>query len=100
MAACLAAGFGTAWRTRSMRAGVLTSFTAAGMGALLSIAGAGVMLVMWHDPATVAEWRRSGGLDETFIDVPLKVIALGVAIGIVGAVLGKAAARTSFVEGK
>jgi hypothetical protein len=94
MAACLSAGFGTAWRTRSMRAGVLTSFTAAAMGALLSIAGAGVMLAIWHDPATLEEWRRSGGLDETFIDVPLKVVALGVAIGIVGAVLGKAAATS------
>jgi hypothetical protein len=93
LAACLSAGFGTAWRTRSMRAGVLTSFTAAAMGALLSIAGAGVMLAIWHDPATLEEWRRSGGLDETFIDVPLQVVALGVAIGIVGAVLGKAAAK-------
>ena len=46
-----------------------------------------------HDPATLEEWRRSGGLDETFIDVPLKVVAFGVAIGIVGAVLGKAAAK-------
>jgi hypothetical protein len=98
MAACLSAGFGTAWRTRSMRAGVLTSFTAATMGALLSIAGAGVMLAIWHDPATLEEWRRSGGLDETFIDVPLKVVALGVAIGIVGAVLGKLTARSRPTE--
>jgi hypothetical protein len=98
MAACLSAGFGAAWRTRSMRAGVLTSFTAAAMGALLSIAGAGVMLAIWHDPATLEEWRRSGGLDETFIDVPLKVVALGVAIGIVGAVLGKAVAKSRPTE--
>jgi hypothetical protein len=60
------------------------------MGALLSIAGACVMLAIWHDSATVEEWRRSGGLDETFIDVPLKVVAFG----IVGAVLGKAAAKS------
>ena len=86
------------WRTRSMRAGVLTSFTAAAMGALLSIAGAVVMLAIWHDPATLEEWRRTGGLDETFIDVPLKVIALGVAIGIAGAVIGKAAAKSRTTE--
>jgi hypothetical protein len=56
------------------------------------------MLAIWHDPATLEEWRRSGGLDETFIDVPLKVVALGVAIGIVGAVLGKAAAKSRPTE--
>jgi hypothetical protein len=36
MAACLLAGFTAAWRTRSTRAGVLTSLTAATMGALSS----------------------------------------------------------------
>lgn len=98
MAACLSAGFGTAWRTRSTRAGVLTSFTASTMGALLSIAGAGMMLAIWHDPATLEEWRRSGGLDEAFVDVPLKVVALGVAIGAAGALLGRAAARSRSTE--
>ena len=67
---------------------VLTSLTGATMGALLSIVGAGLMLAVWHDPATLAAWRRSGGLDEAFIDVPLKLIALGVTIGALGAVLG------------
>ena len=88
MAACLLAGFTTAWRTRSTRAGVLTSLTAATMGALLSIVGAALMLAVWHDPVTLEAWRRSGGLDEAFIDVPLKLIALGVTIGALGAVLG------------
>jgi hypothetical protein len=88
MAACLLAGFTAAWRTRSTRAGVLTSLTAATMGALLSIVGADLMLAVWHDPATLEAWRRSGGLDEAFIDVPLKLIALGVTIGALGAVLG------------
>ena len=37
MAACLFAGFSGAWRTRSMRAGVLTSISAATVGALISI---------------------------------------------------------------
>ena len=94
MAACLLAGFSATVRTRSMRAGVLTSLTAATMGALFSIVGAGLMLAVWHDPATLDAWRRSGGLDEAFIDVPLKLIALGVAIGGLGAVLGKGVART------
>ena len=90
--ACLLSGFSTAWRTRSMRAGVLVSLTAAGIGAVLSIVGAGAMLAIWHDPATLSEWRNSGGLDEAFIDVPLKVVAIGAVMGIAGALLGKGAA--------
>jgi hypothetical protein len=39
--------------------------------------GTGVMLAIWQDPATLDEWRNSGGLDEAFIDVPLKVVAIG-----------------------
>ena len=92
--ACLLAGFTTAWRTRSIRAGVLTSFSAATIGALLSIVGTGVMLAIWHDPATLEEWRNSGGLDEAFIDVPLKIVAIGVAMGSVGALFGKAVAKS------
>jgi hypothetical protein len=87
-AVCLLAGSNAAWRTRSMRAGVVTSLSAATMGALFSIVGTGLMLAVWHDPATPDAWR-SGGLDEAFIDVPLKVIALGGAMGTLGAVLGK-----------
>jgi hypothetical protein len=87
--ACVLTGFTAASRTQSIRAGVLTSFSAATIGAILSIAGTGVMLAIWHDRATLEAWRSSGGLDEAFIDVPLKLIALGVAIGAVGAVLGK-----------
>ena len=86
---CMLAGFVTAWRTRSMRAGVLASTTAATIAAIVSIAGAAIMLAIWHDPATLGEWRRSGGLDEAFIDVPLKIVALGVTVGSLGAALGK-----------
>ena len=86
---CLLAGFSMAWRTRSLRAGMVTSFSAATIGALLSIIGAVGMLAIWHDPATLNAWRNSGGLDEAFIDVPLKVVALGVAMGTAGALLGK-----------
>ena len=100
MAACLLAGFSAAWRTRSMRAGVLTSLSAATVGALFSIVGTGLMLAVWHDPATLDAWRRSGGLDEAFIDVPLKLIALGAAIGALGAVLGKGVARSLATEVK
>ena len=87
--ACLFTGFSTAWRTRSMRVGVLVSFSAATLGALFSIVGAGVMLAIWHDPATLQAWRSSGGLDEAFIVVPLIMVAIGGVIGSAGAVLGK-----------
>jgi hypothetical protein len=89
LAACMLAGFVTSWRTRSMRAGVLASSTAATMGAMISIVGAATLLAVWHDPATLAEWRRSGGLDEAFVDVPLKIVALGITLGSIGAALGK-----------
>lgn len=100
IAACLLASFSAVCRTRSMRAGVLTSLSAATVGALFSIVGTGLMLAVWHDPATLDAWRRSGGLEEAFIDVPLKLIALGVTIGALGAVLGKAVARGLATEVK
>jgi hypothetical protein len=92
---CALAGFVTAWRTRSMRAGVLASSTAATIGALVSIVGAAMMLAIWHDPAILAEWRRSGGVGEALIDVPLKVVAFGITMGIGGAALGKGTSRVT-----
>jgi hypothetical protein len=89
LAACLLAGFVTSWRTRSVRAGMLASSTAAMIGAMMSIAGAAMLLAIWHDPATLEEWRRSGGVDEALIDVPLKIVALGITLGSIGAALGK-----------
>lgn len=94
MVATLLSGFSTAWRTRSILAGVVTSLSAATIGAIVSIVGTGVMLAIWHDPATLYEWRNSGGLDEAFIDVPLKLVAIGTVIGGVGALLGKAVAKS------
>jgi hypothetical protein len=94
LGACLLSGFTAAWRTRSILSGVVTSSSAAIIGALLSIAGTGAMLALWHDPATLHEWRNSGGLDEAFVDVPLKLVAIGTVMGSVGALLGKAIANT------
>lgn len=95
MASCLLTGFSTAWRGRSMRAGIVISFSAATIGALISIVGTGVMLAIWHDPATLDAWRRSGGLQEAFIDVPLKLVAIGVTLGFGGALFGKGMAVVS-----
>lgn len=89
IAACLLTGGNAAWQGRSMRAGILISISAATIGALISIVGSGVMLAIWHDPATLDAWRRSGGLDEALIDVPLKIVAIGAILGSGGALFGK-----------
>jgi hypothetical protein len=88
-AACLLTGGSAAWRARSMRAGILISISAATIGALISIVGSGAMLAIWHDPTTLDAWRRSGGLEEAFIDVPLKIVAIGAILGSGGALFGK-----------
>jgi polar amino acid transport system substrate-binding protein len=87
--ASLFAGFFAAWRTRTIRAGVLISISAATIGALFSIVGTAVMLALRHDDATLDAWRNSGGLDEAFIDVPLKLVAIGAVMGFPGAVAGR-----------
>jgi len=89
LAVCSLSGFSAAWRGSSMTAGVLISLSAATIGALISIAGTGVMLAIWHDAATLEAWRHSGGLDEAFIDVPLKLVAIGATLGFGGALFGK-----------
>lgn len=90
--AALSAGFGAAWRTQSIRAGVLIAISAATIGALFSIVGSGAMLAIWHDAATLEAWRNSGGLDEAFVVVPLMLVAIGAVMGFAGALLGKFAA--------
>jgi hypothetical protein len=88
-AACMLTGGNAAWRGRSMRAAIIISISAATIGALISIVGSGVMLAIWHDPVTLDAWRRSGGLDEAFIDVPLKIVAIGAILGSGGALFGE-----------
>lgn len=92
MGTALLSGSTTATRTRSMLSGTLTAVSAAAIGALLSIIGTGFMLAIWHDPAVMDAWQRSGGLDEAFVDVPLKVVVIGGVLGTAGAVLGKVTA--------
>jgi hypothetical protein len=88
-AGCALPGFYAARRTRSIRGGLLSAVSAATIGALLSIMGTVVMLTIWHDPATLNAWRRSGGLDEALLDVPLKLVAIGAILGFAGALCGK-----------
>ena len=87
--ACTTSGFSTAWRTHSIVGGVVTSLGAAAVGSFISIVGSAVMLAIWHDLTTLDAWRSSGGLQEAFVDVPLKVMAIGAVLGLAGAVIGK-----------
>ena len=92
MAVCALPGFYGAWRARSMPAGILISISVATIGAVLSILGTGAMLTIWHDPATLDAWRRSGGLDEALLDVPLKLVAIGATLGFAVALCGRSLA--------
>jgi hypothetical protein len=92
LAACVLPGFYTAWRVRSIPAGVIISISAATIGALLSIMGTALMVTIWHDPATLNAWRRSGGLDEALIDIPLRLVAIGATLGFAGALCGRSLA--------
>jgi hypothetical protein len=74
---------------------MLISISAATIGAVLSIMGTAVMLTIWHDPATLDAWRRSGGLDEALIEVPLKLVAIGATLGFAGALCGRTLAVAS-----
>lgn len=87
---CAAAGFGAAWRTRSILGGVITSIGGAALGSVASIVGTAAMLAIWHDPATLQAWNSSGGLQEAFVDVPLKIMAMGAIVGLAGALGAKA----------
>jgi hypothetical protein len=89
MAVCLLAACRMSLRTRSVRAGLLTAVVAGALGGVVSIVGSAAMLAIWHDPATLNEWRNSGGLDEAFVGVPLIMVAVGMITGTAGALLGR-----------
>jgi hypothetical protein len=84
-----------AWASRragSLVAGTAAGVAAAGMAAVASLAGALVLLVLWHDPATLAAIRASGGLGEAFT-LPLLTVVPGAVLGTLGGVAGVALSR-------
>jgi len=84
-----AAAFWNTWRTTHIRTGVLVAVVAGAIGGVLSSAGTGVMLALWHDPATLRAWQGSGGLGEAFIGVPLLLIPISLVSGTFGAIAAK-----------
>jgi hypothetical protein len=84
----LAAGFVAAWRSRSVRAGLVAGILTATLAAVLGIAGTAGLLAISHDEQTLAAIRDSGGLSEA-LTLPLMLIAPGFVLGTFGGVLGR-----------
>jgi hypothetical protein len=87
IAVCLLGAFRTSLRTRSVRAGLLTSVMSGALGGFISILGGAVMVAF--QPGILSEWRNTGGVDEVFLVVPLIMVWVGVVMGTVGGLAGK-----------
>ena len=80
-----AAGFAAAWRARSIAAATLAGFVTSTATALLSVAGALLLLAIWHDPGTLAAIQGSGGLAEALTLPPMTVVAATILATMAGA---------------
>ena len=90
----LAAGFCAAWRSGVFTAGFVAGLLTAGLASVISIVGVVALLVVWHDPQTMAAIRGSGGLEEVFT-LPLLIIVPGILLGGAGGVAGAVFKRLS-----
>jgi hypothetical protein len=81
------AGFSAAWRSRSPWIGAFAGVQSAALAAAISVAGTIVILIRFHDPATLAAIRGSGGLPEA-LTLPVVLIVPGALLGAVGGVVG------------
>lgn len=87
MGLLLATGVWASKRSDSLAAGALAGVATASLAAVISVAGAAMLLALWHDPATMAAIRHSGGLDEVFV-LPFAMIVPGTLLGAIGGVVG------------
>ncbi|HEV2396837.1 MAG TPA: hypothetical protein VGS27_07850 [Candidatus Sulfotelmatobacter sp.] len=85
VATLLLAGFWGTWRSKSFATGAVSGVVTAGLGAVMSMVGAAVLLMIWHDPQTMAAIRGSGGLEEVF-SMPVMMILPGAMLGCIGGV--------------
>lgn len=88
----LATGCWAAWRSGSLVAGTVAGVATAAIGAVISIAGAAVLLAIWHDPQTLEAVGGSGGMSEVFT-LPLLMVLPGVLLGTIGGIAGAAGHR-------
>lgn len=94
----LAAGIRAGSRSGSSAAGAVAGLATAGLALPLQFLGAGMLLVLWHDPSTVAAIRSSGGLEEVYT-LPLLTVLPGILFGAIGGALG-ARTRPSRASGQ
>jgi hypothetical protein len=82
------AGFGTAWRSRSIGASAVAGFATAAIAAVLIAAGALALFAVKHDAQTLWAIDRSGGLGEVFV-LPVFVAVPGTLLATLGGLAGK-----------
>ena len=83
VAILIAAGFWAAWRSDSLASGAVARVVTAALASVPSIAGAVVLLAIWHDPQTLAAIRGSGGWEEA-LSLPLIMLLPGLVLGASG----------------
>lgn len=81
------ASFWSAWRSRSVIAGLLTAVVTSQIAAVMSVTGAALLLAIWHDVQTQEAIIGSGGLGEVF-ELPFIMIIPAVIVGTIGAAAG------------
>jgi hypothetical protein len=90
VAILVSVGFHAAWRSRSLAAGTIAALVTSQIAAGLSVAGALILLAVWHDPQTTSAIAGSGGLAEVFV-LPFMMavpgLILGTASGAAGSLL-------------
>jgi uncharacterized membrane protein len=92
----LAAGLWVAWRSGSLRSGLLAGFVSSAAAAFVSIVGAACLLSFRHDQQTLLAITNSGGLGEVF-ELPVLLIVPATFVAAIGAAAGKLL-RVSFVR--
>ena len=88
----LLAGFVAGCRSGSVRAGAIVGLASAGLAIPLQLAGAGVLIMLWHDPVTLSAIRDSGGLGEVFT-MPLFTVIPCVVVSAIGGIFGATMTR-------
>lgn len=83
----LSLGLWASMRAGSFLAGTFAGIAGTAIGAVISVVGAVGLLAVWHDPATMAAIRSTGGLGEVF-ELPVMMILPGAVLGAVGGALG------------
>src|SRR5215211_492359 len=88
----LLAGLLAGARSGSVISGAIVGVVAAAFAIPLQLAGAALLIALWHDPATLSAIRGSGGLGEVFT-MPLFTVIPCVLISAIGGMFGATMTR-------